>query len=273
MDRPYYQTVVLSDIHVGSEHSKFKEAITFLKSVNCATLILNGDIIDGWKLKKSGVKWKKSYTDFLKVLMKQMNKNDSEIVYVRGNHDDFLDQVAPFRFAQISIVKDYVYESFGKRYFVLHGDIFDTITANMRWLAKLGDVGYSILLWINKHYNHYRLKRGKGYYSLAQIIKQKVKTAVSYISDFEKELVTLARNLHFDGIICGHIHHPANTFYDGIHYLNSGDWVESLSALVQKTDGTWEIIHYEDICAEIKTDMIDEVLLTEADENTLYSSR
>ncbi|GHT08903.1 UDP-2,3-diacylglucosamine hydrolase [Bacteroidia bacterium] len=272
-NRPYFETIVLSDIHIGSEYSKFKEAIAFLRAVDCKKLILNGDIIDGWKLKKNSVKWKKSYTAFLKVLMKKMSKNGTGIIYVRGNHDDFLDQVAPFRFAQISIVKDYVHESHGKRYFVLHGDVFDSITTHVRWLAKMGDVGYSILLWINKHYNRYRLKKERPYYSLSQTIKQKVKTAVSYISDFEKELVALARNLHFDGIICGHIHHPANVFYDGIHYLNSGDWVESLSALVEKTDGTWEILYYEDFCKEFEPDMAEEMLLTETDESTFCSPR
>lgn len=261
--RPFFQTIVLSDIHIGSEYSKFKEVIAFLKSVNCAKLILNGDIIDGWQLKKSGVKWKKSYTNFLKILMKIMYKNGTEIIYVRGNHDDFLDQVLPFRFAQISIVKDYIHESRGKRYFVLHGDVFDTVTTNMRWLAKLGDIGYSLLLRINKHYNKYRLKRGKSYYSLSQSVKQKVKTAVSYISDFEKELVDLAQDLRFDGVICGHIHHPANTFYGKIHYLNSGDWVETMSALVEKVDGTWDIIYYEDFRKSFEVDVPEEILLME----------
>ncbi len=238
----FYPTIVLSDIHLGTEHSKTVELTDFLRTVNCKTLILNGDIIDGWHLQKNGKgKWKKAHTDFFKVIMKMMENHNTQIIYVRGNHDDFIDYLAPFSFANISIVKDYVHESFGKHYYVLHGDVFDTITSNMAWLAKIGDIGYTFLLWINRIYNAYRTQRGLPYFSLSQSVKQMVKSAVSYISDYEKELVSLAKSRHFDGIICGHIHKPANEFIDGIHYLNSGDWVESMSALLENEDGTWEM--------------------------------
>ena len=160
-------------------------------------------------------------------------------------------------FYNIKIVKEYIHESHGKRYFVTHGDIFDSITTQMKWLAQLGDIGYTFLLWINSIYNGYRAKRGKPYYSLSQSIKQKVKSAVSYISDFEHELVKFARAKKCDGVICGHIHHPANTFYDGIHYLNSGDWVETLSALVEDEEGNWNIIRYEEI--QLEEENIDSV--------------
>ena len=181
------------------------------------------------------------------VIMKMMENQGTEVIYVRGNHDDFLDHLAPMSFYNIRIVKDWVLESNGKRYYVTHGDIFDTVTTHMKWLAKLGDVGYTFLLWMNKVYNNYRLKQGKPYYSLSQAIKQKVKSAVSYISDFEKELVAFARARKCDGVICGHIHHPDMAVYEGIEYLNSGDWVESLSALVQDEEGNWNIFRYEDV--------------------------
>ena len=142
-------------------------------------------------------------------------------------------------------MKDCIYESHGRRYYVTHGDIFDTVTTQMKWLAKLGDTGYTFLLWLNKVYNLRRTKQGKPYYSLSQSIKNRVKTAVSYISDFEKELVGLARVKKCDGVICGHIHHPANTFYEDIHYLNSGDWVETLSALTEDEDGNWTIRYFD----------------------------
>ena len=145
-----------------------------------------------------------------------MENQGTEVIYVRGNHDDFLDHLAPMSFYNIRIVKDWVLESNGKRYYVTHGDIFDTVTTHMKWLAKLGDVGYTFLLWMNKVYNNYRLKQGKPYYSLSQAIKQKVKSAVSYISDFEKELVAFARARKCDGVICGHIHHPDMAVYEGI---------------------------------------------------------
>jgi len=238
----YYPTIVISDVHLGTEHSKTRQLADFLRTVNCDTLILNGDIIDGWNLQKGGKgKWKKEHTDFFKIIMKMMENHNTKVIYVRGNHDDFIDLLAPFSFANISIVKDYTHEKNGKRYYVVHGDIFDNVTSKMVWLAKLGDVGYTFLLWLNRIYNLYRTKKGLPYFSLSQSIKQKVKSAVSYISDFEKELVLLARARHADGIICGHIHQPANTTIDGIHYLNSGDWVESMSALLEHEDGTWEV--------------------------------
>lgn len=175
-----------------------------------------------------------------------MENKGTEVIYVRGNHDDFLDNLIPFTFYNVKIVKDYVHESGGKRYFVTHGDAFDSITTRMKWLAQLGDAGYTFLLWLNKVYNVYRVKQGKPYYSLSQTIKQKVKSAVSYISDFENELVELARTKKCNGIICGHIHHPANLYYNDIHYLNSGDWVETLSALTEDLDGNWNIVYYKD---------------------------
>ena len=164
--RKYYPTIVLSDIHLGSEHSRTEEVTRFLKHVDCDRLILNGDIIDGWQLKKSGKRWKQKHTDFFKVLMKMMEKRGTEIIYVVGNHDDFLDSLAPFKFSNISIVKDYLLKTRqGKRYFVTHGDIFDTVTTHMRWLAMLGDMGYTFLLWLNKVYNHRRERQGKPYFS------------------------------------------------------------------------------------------------------------
>lgn len=243
----FYPTIVISDVHLGTEHSKTSQLANFLRTVNCDTLILNGDIIDGWHLQKGGKgKWKKEHTDLFKIIMKMMENHNTKVVYVRGNHDDFIDHIAPFAFANISIVKDYMHEKNGKKYYVTHGDIFDHITSNMVWLAKLGDIGYTFLLWLNRVYNYYREKKGLDYFSLSQSIKQKVKSAVSYISNYENELVELARSKEVEGIICGHIHQPADKMIDGIHYLNSGDWVETMSALLEHEDGSWEVyIHSE----------------------------
>jgi UDP-2,3-diacylglucosamine pyrophosphatase LpxH len=245
----HYKTIILSDIHLGSRDSKAKEVVRFLKKLACETLILNGDIIDGWQLRKSG-KWKKKHTRFFRVVLKMIEKQKTRVIYVRGNHDDFLDNVLPFAVGSLSIVKDYEYTSKGKKYWVVHGDIFDSITTNMKWLAKLGDIGYTFLLWLNKVYNNWRIKRGLPYYSLSQEIKAKVKSAVAFISDFEKELVTLARARHYDGVICGHIHHPDIQKYEEIMYLNSGDWVESLSALVEDDKENWSILYYTDLFKE-----------------------
>ena len=239
----HYRTIVMSDVHIGSEWSKIKEATQFLKKYTCDTLILCGDIIDGWSLLRGRNKWKKRHTKFIRLLLKiQYN---TQIIYLRGNHDDFLDEVLPIQFQNIHIVKDFVYRSARKSYYVTHGDIFDMVTSRFRWLAKIGDIGYTWLMWINKRYNVWRAKRGLPYYSLSHQVKNKVKSAVSYISEFEKQLTEIARKKGCDGIICGHIHHPENRYYDEIHYLNAGDWVESLSALVEDYKGNWNVVYSE----------------------------
>ncbi len=255
--RKFYSTIVLSDIHLGTSHSKTVEVSNFLKSVNCKRLILNGDIIDGWALKRGGTrKWQSKHTDFFKVIMKMMEKQGTEVIYVRGNHDDFLDSLAPMTFYNVKIVKDFIHETHGKRYYVTHGDIFDTVTTQMKWLAQLGGAGYDFLLWLNRIYNNYRTRKGLPYYSLSQAIKQKVKSAVSYVSDFEKELVRFAQARKCDGVICGHIHHPANLYYGDIHYLNSGDWVESLSALTEDENGNWNIFRFDERLADAHAESV-----------------
>ena len=221
-ERPYYRTIVVSDIHLGTTHSKVNQISDFLSRVDCGRLILNGDIIDGWHLQKSGIsKWKAEHTHFFKIIMKMMEKHGTEIIYVRGNHDDFLDNLAPLQFANLTITKDYILESNGKH--------------------------YTLLLWLNSQYNRYRVRKGKPYYSLSQAIKQKVKSAVSYISDFENVLVDFAKSRQCEGVICGHIHHPENRMIDQIHYLNSGDWVETMSALTEDENGEWKVIYYTEL--------------------------
>lgn len=242
----HYKTIVISDLHLGTEGSKAKEATRFLKQSSCENLILNGDIIDGWRLKK-GSKWKKKHTRFFKQVIKMMDRDDTKVTYVRGNHDDFLDQIMPFKIGKINIVRDMIYESHGKRYYITHGDVFDSITSNMKWIALLGDIGYTFLLWVNKLYNDRRTKKGLPYYSLSQKIKSKVKSAVSYIDKYEKQLVSLTQAKKCHGIICGHIHQPAIKVINEVQYLNSGDWVESLTALVEDDFGHWKIINYTDL--------------------------
>ncbi len=249
----YFPTIVISDVHLGTEHSKTTQLADFLRTVNCETLILNGDIIDGWQLQKGGRnRWKKEHTDLFKIIMKMMENYNTKVIYVRGNHDDFLDHIAPFSFSNIEIVKDYMHERNGKKYYVIHGDVFDHITSNMAWLAKLGDIGYTFLLWVNRIYNFYRAKKGLQYFSLSQLVKQKVKSAVSYISNFETELVALAHARNADGIICGHIHQPADKMINDVHYLNSGDWVETMSALLEHEDGTWEVYMHTDLQQQVR---------------------
>jgi UDP-2,3-diacylglucosamine pyrophosphatase LpxH len=242
--KKHHKTIIISDVHLGTSGSKAKQLVRFLKQNTCENLILNGDIIDGWQLQRSSGKWKRKHTRFFKLILKMVDKYKTKVIYLRGNHDDFLDQILPIRIGKISIMRDYIYESAGKRFYITHGDIFDSITTKLKFIAKLGDIGYTFLLWLNKCYNQYRAKRGLPYYSLSQKIKAKVKSAVSYIDDFEKELANFARVKECDGIICGHIHQPAIKEIDGIIYMNSGDWVESLTALTEDFKGNWELVHY-----------------------------
>lgn len=250
-----FRTIVLSDIHLGSAGSKAKEVTDFLRLYSCQKLILNGDIIDGWQLKQYGT-WKKKHTAFFKTVLKQIVHYDTKVIYLRGNHDDFLDQILPLRVGKhFSIRKDYILTSGDKKYFITHGDIFDSVTARMKWLAYLGDVGYTLLLALNKGYNHYRTWRGLPYYSLSQRIKQRIKMAVNYISDFEEKLTELAKAQGCDGIICGHIHQPTIRHLNGLVYMNSGDWVESLSALVEDYDGNWSLVYYSpDTVSEVSVE-------------------
>lgn len=239
-----YKTIIISDVHLGSEGSKAKEVTAFLKSVTCETLILNGDIIDGWQLKKGG-SWKKKHTAFFRVVLKMIEYQHTKVIYLRGNHDDFLDQIIPFSLGKsFTIQRDYILNSGKKKFLITHGDIFDSITSNMKWLAYLGDVGYTLLLSMNKIYNQYRSWRGLSYYSFSQRIKQRVKETVNYVSDFEEKITELAKAYHCDGIICGHIHKPDIRKIDDIIYMNSGDWVESMTALVEDHDGNWELLYF-----------------------------
>lgn len=241
---------MLSDIHLGTASSKAKEATDFLKNNRCDVLILNGDIIDGWQLKKYG-SWQKKHTAFFRTVLKKMDKENTKVIYIRGNHDDFLDQIVPFLVGKnFQFRRDYVLTSGDKKFFITHGDVFDSVTSQMKWLAHVGDLGYTFLLWLNKFYNRYRTWRGFPYYSLSQQIKSKVKAAVNYVSDFEEKLAELAKSRNCNGIICGHIHQPAIREINGITYMNSGDWVETMSALTEDYEGNWQLAYYNESVSE-----------------------
>ncbi len=243
-ERKKYKTIVISDIHLGSKWSAAKEATRFIKKNSCENLILCGDIIDGWAiLRGSSPKWKRRHTNFIAAILDI--SLTTKVTYIRGNHDDFLDRLIPLEFLNISVKEDMIYESFGKKYHIHHGDIFDKVTARMGWLAKLGDVGYSILLWYNRIHNRRRIRKGLPYESFAQKIKNKVKNKVSSINDFETKITDLARSKGCSGVICGHIHRPEIKEMNGVRYLNSGDWIESLSALTEDYDGNWVLYFHE----------------------------
>lgn len=245
-----YKTVILSDVHLGTEDCKIDEVNHFLKHTHCEKLILNGDIIDGWSLARRGG-WNEKHTRCIRLILKKLEKRNTEVIYLRGNHDDILTRFLPLFFGKLCIVNEHIHRGEKGNYLVVHGDGFDAVTVNYKWLAVLGDIGYQSLLRINRVYNKFRAWRGKEYFSLSKAIKAKVKSAVSFVGKYEEQLQNLATKRDCVGIICGHIHTPDNKMIGDTHYLNSGDWVESLTALVEYADGRFEIIGYKDFCQRL----------------------
>lgn len=245
-DRASYRSVFVSDIHLGTSSSRATEFINFLKHIRCETLILNGDIIDGWALKR-GSKWLPRHSRVIRYILKLSEKGKTNVIYLRGNHDNILSRFLPLTFGNIKFTKEYIHTSANNiQYLVVHGDGFDSVSTNHKWLATLGAFGYDTLLEINRYYNLWRSWQGKEYFSLSKRIKAKVKSAVNFIDKYEFLLQELAVKKECEGIICGHIHTPEDKKIGEIHYLNSGDWVESLTAIVEHHSGSMELIHYEE---------------------------
>jgi len=246
-----FRTIILSDVHLGTEGCRSAEVNHFLRHTRCRKLILNGDIIDGWSLRRRGG-WSSAHTRFIRLVLKKMEKQATQVVYLRGNHDDVLRHFLPVAVDGLEIVEEHLHDTPQGRYLVLHGDVFDAVTQHTKWLAVLGDIGYQSLLTLNRVYNRYRAWRGREYYSLSKAIKARVKRAVSHISNFEQHIRTLARARGCAGIICGHIHTPSDKRLGGVHYLNSGDWVESMTAIVEHAPGEFEVITYPEFCRRLQ---------------------
>ena len=246
-----FRTLVLSDLHLGTKDSQARELLEVLRGVRCEKLILNGDIIDLWSLRRKN-HWSPAHTAVVRRLMKMSEKDGTKVVYLRGNHDDFLRRLIPIALDRIELAEEHVHVGAdGRRYLCIHGDAFDTVTAKMRWLAVIGDISYQLLLDINRFYNRWRAWRGKEYFSLSQAIKGRVKEAVSFISRFEDHIQSLAARRGCDGVMCGHIHKAEDRMIGGVRYLNSGDWVESLTAVVEETDGTLRVVGRDELRARI----------------------
>lgn len=247
-EKTEYHSIIISDVHLGTRDSKAAQLIEFLKASRCRKLILNGDIVDGWAL-KSGGKWTDLHTRFVRVVLKKMEKDNMEVIYLRGNHDDILERFLPVSFGNLTIEQEYVHSTPRGDYLVVHGDGFDTVTTSCKSIAVLGAYGYAFLLRINRLYNHWRAWRGKEYFSLSKEIKARVKSAVSFVDRYEEQLQLFAKGRGCVGIICGHIHTAADKMIGDIHYLNSGDWVESLTAIVERVPGEFEVVDYDTLFA------------------------
>ena len=227
----------MSDLHLGARQSQTDKIISFLDNNTTEKLILNGDIIDGWALKGNG-KWTKDCTKIFRRFMKMSEKN-TKVVYIRGNHDDFLKDFIPFKLNNIRIVRKYIHNGIdGRKYFCFHGDVLDFVIMEARWLAVIGGWSYDIVIKFNTLYNKIRKWFNLPYHSLANTIKQSVKGAINFVSDFEDNAKGLTKQKGYDVAVCGHIHHPKIEN----DYMNSGDFCENSTCLVEDYNGEWKII-------------------------------
>ena len=244
-----YKTIFISDVHLGTKDCKAEYLNNFLKHNSCESLYLVGDIIDAWKIQQNRMKWKQSHTDVIRRILK-FAKKGNKVIYVAGNHDEFLRPMIPYAasFGNVQICNQITHVGVdGKKYLVVHGDLFDGITRLAPWLSFLGDRAYEFILNLNGRFNWVRHRLGFGYWSLSKWLKHKVKSAIDFMFMFEKTITTYAKKRGFDGVICGLIHHAEIKDIDGIIYMNDGDWVESLTALVEHHDGTWEIVTWQEL--------------------------
>jgi UDP-2,3-diacylglucosamine pyrophosphatase LpxH len=239
------RTLFLSDLHLGTKGCQAGLLLAFLKAYDADTVYLVGDIIDGWRL-RSGWYWPQTHNDVVQKLLRKVRKG-ARLVYVPGNHDEFLRDYIGSNFGGIELADQAIHETAdGKRFLVIHGDQFDMVVRHARWLALLGDGAYTFALFLNTYLNVLRRRLGFSYWSLSAWAKLKVKNAVNYISRFEELLSTEARRHDADGVICGHIHHAALHDMFGVRYVNTGDWVESCTAIVEHYDGTLELVRWAD---------------------------
>ena len=241
-----FRSIWISDLHLGTTGCQAARLLEFLHATESDTLYLVGDIIDGWQLKRRWY-WDQVHNNVVQTVLKKAKKG-TNVIFVPGNHDEAVRQFIDLDFGGIKVRDELVHVTAqGKRMLVLHGDRFDGVIACAKWLAYVGDSLYTVILKFNQVFNNWRARAGLPYWSLSQYLKLKVKNAVSYISSFENALADEARKRGLDGVICGHIHKPEIRDIDGITYCNDGDWVESLSALVEEANGELRLVSWHDI--------------------------
>ena len=232
-----WRTIIMSDLHLGARQSQTDKILKFLNENESEILILNGDIIDGWAIKSNG-KWKKNCSKIFRKFMKR-SEDGTKVIYIRGNHDDFLKPFVPFHLNNIQIVRKYVHTGLdGRTYYCFHGDVLDFVIMKVRWLAVIGGWSYDLVIRFNTFYNYIRKKLNLPYHSLAKTIKQSVKGAINFISDFETNAESLTKQKGYDVAVCGHVHQPKISK----NYMNSGDFCENSTCLVEDFNGNWFLI-------------------------------
>ncbi|WP_106744240.1 UDP-2,3-diacylglucosamine diphosphatase [Yoonia maritima] len=240
------RTIFLSDIHLGTRGCQAHLLLDFLADHDAATIYLIGDIFDGWAISRRGWHWPQSHNDVVQALLERA-RNGGQIFFVPGNHDEVMRNYLGTHFGGIEVVQtaDFVGLN-GKRYLVTHGDQFDTVVMNAKWLAHFGDAAYDFLIWMNPKINLLRSLWGGQYWSLSKWTKRQVKSAVSFIGQYEDVLTDEAKRGGYDGVICGHIHHANIRNIKNITYINTGDWVESCTAVIETPTGEIVLIDWEE---------------------------
>jgi len=241
--RRRYRTIFISDLHLGTPGCQAAALLAFLKAHPCDHLYLVGDIVDGWQLRRRW-HWPQAHNDVVQKLLRAARKG-CRVVYVPGNHDEFARQFTGHQFGGIEVREEAVHTTAdGRQLWVIHGDYFDGVIQCAKWLAYVGDNLYEFTLKLNRHLNTLRGRLGLPYWSLSAYLKGKVKTALNYVSDFETAVAHEARRRGHQGVVCGHIHRAEMREIDGVLYCNDGDWVESLTALVEDFDGQLSLLQW-----------------------------
>jgi len=242
----HYRTLFISDVHLGTKACQAEALLDFLRHFEADTIYLVGDIIDFWRIKRSP-HWPQAHNDVVQKLLRKVRKG-SRLIFIPGNHDEALRSYCGQHFGGVEFKLNDIHETAdGRRFVVMHGDEFDVVIRYVKWLALLGDWAYVTALGLNTVFNKVRRSFGLSYWSLSAYLKHKVKKAVNYIGDFETALVGEARRHNADGVICGHIHHPAMRQFDDVLYVNIGDWVESGTAVGETRDGKLEMIRWMEV--------------------------
>ena len=236
------RTAWISDVHLGTRASNAGALLQFLRDYDCDKLYVVGDLIDIWQLRRNRF-WPQQHNDVIQKILRKARKG-VPVVYIPGNHDEFVSTFGG-TYGNISIQKNAIHKTAdGRRMLIIHGHELDTVVQNVKWLAYLGDAGYQFLLSLNPAINFFRRRLGLGYWSLSAYAKKRVKDAVNFIGEFEKAIVRYAEKFSVDAVLCGHIHSVAIHQFGRVTYYNCGDWVESCTALIERYDGTIELVTY-----------------------------
>ncbi|MFZ2988564.1 UDP-2,3-diacylglucosamine diphosphatase [Ideonella sp.] len=248
----HFRTIWISDIHLGTPGCQAEALLEFLRTTECDTLFLVGDIIDGWQLRRNWY-WPQAHNDVVQKLLRKVRKG-TRVIFVPGNHDEFARKYLGHSFGGVEVAHEWIHETAdGRKLWITHGDLFDGVIQCAKWLAYVGDWAYELTLKLNSQLNRLRGRLGLPYWSLSKYLKLKVKRAVSYVSDFEVAVAREARKRGVQGVVCGHIHHAEMRMIDGVLYCNDGDWVESLSALVEHADGQLELLDWSGHARQLLT--------------------